>query len=424
MSTQQLPAANEPGFAILEEGLVNLWPYLPTHWIRLLPAIKSYMPNSWPSQETLGERVKLKRRQINSTVAQMVRAGLLVVQHMIKAEGGTGTGPFKVPTNQKEKGSNGPCLYSLADVNNPSVRDGIMARLRKMNVKRPLIPYVAEHSKTAHQPAEHSQIAERSKTAHAAERSKTAHTPERSGSAHEETIHKRQIEETKDSAALIGEGAALLPDPPLPPDYLSQANGKIQNALDPTRHSVRFEASGKPTMLRTDLAQKEIEFVTGSFQAMESYLLFGLTRPCSDISGLRPTYNNWRRHAAIEQWDTASFVGYFVWMQSRYRAERQMPLLFPDWGPLAGCIKSIHMTMTNALLLNHIACVCQQFDLIKWACGRLGWDLELNETSIAHSLVRGAANNILQMDQSAWKKFRGEYLKSLNSQNSLLRVSA
>jgi hypothetical protein len=122
-----LRVAPEPGgFALIQKGLVLLWPHLPEHFIRLLPALLSFADSNtkecFPSQDRLAALVRRSRRSVWETLSQMESAGLVTKT---------------ARSDPKRRNANTSCLYRLADLNDSVVRTAIIAQLAKRLAVKP-----------------------------------------------------------------------------------------------------------------------------------------------------------------------------------------------------------------------------------------------------------------------------------------------
>lgn len=163
---------------------------------------------------------------------------------------------------------------------------------------------------------------------------------------------------------------------------------------------------GKKESTRTSLKREDVEAVCVSFDAMQRYILHGVQAVHDPAGEYPPSDINWRRFAKSEQdygvkdWDVKAFMGFYWFQVCAWRNTRNLPLTLPSWGRLAGDIKNLQKTMTNLQLYQLVMFTTYYFDLIRFMVGRAGLSLNLQEDSLSNSMIRGAANQLINMGET------------------------
>lgn len=226
------------------------------------------------------------------------------------------------------------------------------------------------------------------------------------------------------AAPLPGDGVSLVSSPGAPSGAVAGAAGTTV-AAQPRSGSrsrgsssragkSRGAAEGDPAWVPLTDAQKAL--VLSDLEQMKRYLFYGAAGVGdAEVSGMPPGSFNFRRYGGTKEdpkaelWDTPSFAGFFWFLVSKYRVERQIPMTIPIWGRLMGDVKNLAGTMTKADFYKFLCYVTFYFDVIKFKLGGIGSTLALGDTTLSHSLVRQMATNFMndraQLD-AACEEFR------------------
>lgn len=176
--------------------------------------------------------------------------------------------------------------------------------------------------------------------------------------------------------------------------------------------SSRKEKSAAKTSRAADVFKEftsaQRQHVCSSARAMELALLWGaagLEDPAP--ADAAPLDTNWRRFGGTaddpksDTWDIPAYLGYYWWIVSIFRENRNISLSIPAWGRLAGGLKHILATLPDRRELHRmIQMFYQHFDLIKWMIGgRAGAGLTFDESSLSDTLARRQLNRLLAMSE-------------------------
>lgn len=190
------------------------------------------------------------------------------------------------------------------------------------------------------------------------------------------------------------------------------AAGPVLNVSTSTKAEGRATGKDRPTPAtggRTAEVFKRFtpvqrQQVCSSAAAMEGALLYGV--PGLDTvtpAGAAPLTTCWRRYHGTpdnprsEDWDIPAFAGYYWWIVSRHREKNNVAITIPQWGKLAGVLKSVLATLPSGKDLHRmIQMLASHFTLIKWMAGpKIGPTLQLGETSLVDTMTRKGLDTIM-----------------------------
>lgn len=168
---------------------------------------------------------------------------------------------------------------------------------------------------------------------------------------------------------------------------------------------------------KAELTEDQKALITGSgdeaFEAMTRYLRFGAEGIGNERTDLKSSSTDWRKcyegqlgtgNPHIEQWNAPMLAG-FYWFQVSWDRTNQFDpprsLTLPSFGRLIGDCKNLLKRMTVQQAHRTVQDVVGHWDLICFLIGdKIGRNIEMNETTLSHSLVMEQVRLIQERGQT------------------------
>ena len=206
----------------------------------------------------------------------------------------------------------------------------------------------------------------------------------------------------------LGPARAIQGNPPSPGLIPQEAQGRFQSVPEATPTPAPKPEPEKPKAKKTMTPAAAAWFLE-SPDHIEAYLRFGgdaYGKTLEEIQGMPSEGTDWLSHKPADliypfekNWTIPQFMGFFWSGVSRWRAENQYPLTFPQFSRMAGDVRNLLKSTTPFDAFSHIWIVIYHFDLIRHLLGRIGQNMVLDETSLSHSLIKQQVLVIRQRGQ-------------------------
>jgi hypothetical protein len=168
--------------------------------------------------------------------------------------------------------------------------------------------------------------------------------------------------------------------------------------------STKRPSEARSKTKRQPLTDERKAEICSSAKAMESYLLEG---PMNWRRWLKPDVKELAERAGVVNWTAQTFAGFWWWRVSQSRERYNQPIALPDFGRLLKEITRAMERMTSAQLLDYLDTLLDNWHLVRFLIGDIGYGLVLNETVFNHSLVKDAMTKLMNMDPGHRKFYMG-----------------
>lgn len=399
------------GSAVLSPSMLEIWPHLNHQQRLLLPVALSYSPNIFADHTTMANRIGRSRQAVQSIMDSLARVGFWNVTRRYREDGG--------------RSSN---VYTVSDLDNPTVRQAIINALCP-----PQNMTGGKHDR--------GEIVQGGASAGA--------TPPCQCAPDSSNIQVRSIptgtnKEVAADAAPAASGGHLPGDreasgPPASNPPSPQSFGPLESASSSSETfgaqpgTVRAAASSPPPMAskragtrRAWMSPEQMAWCLASPENVDLYLRFGAdafgrARLECEGGALASMPEDWLAfgpddevHPFSNDWGASHHAGYYWHGVCRWRANAGINLTLPQWRRLDEEIRKLLTTMTSWQVHLYIFNLVNYFELVQFRIGNLGKSLVLDETTLGHALVR---QELLAFGDGDW--VAAEYARMAEVKESL-----
>jgi hypothetical protein len=166
-------------------------------------------------------------------------------------------------------------------------------------------------------------------------------------------------------------------------------SGAIESPQEPRSRGRRKKGSS--------MDQATVRAITQDFDSMTKYILFGQRAVLDDRAELVHTQLSWRTiedlredNMQFELWNTHQFAGYYWWLVSWHRNNRNVPQTIPNWGRLLKDVGTLQGEMPNEKVGEYIQYVVREYRSIIARMKNLSFKPQLDDAALSNRLLRQA----------------------------------